>query len=184
MSLSATGVRTALDGLHQILIDTYCDVVSIRVVVTEERGVVADILTFHLISGPPYGPRGGLSPIIPTGRQDLIHRVALVLKDMFLQGCEAVGYGAETGTLYVSGVIACAAAVVVLTLFYAVVYIQAEECGRCVEREHTLYVVVHAELQVHEINHLLVPSLIEFLEGLECARVASLQTELFSGLRV
>ena len=103
---------------------------------------------------------------------------------MFLQGCEAVGYGAETGTLDVGGVIACAAAVVVLTLLYAVVYIQTEECGWGVELEHTLYVVIHAELQVHEINHLLVPSLIEFLEALECARVAGLQTELLPSLRV
>ena len=59
MSLSATGVRTALDGLHQILIDTYCDVVSIRVIIAEERGVVADILTHN---GPsPCSPRGGES---------------------------------------------------------------------------------------------------------------------------
>ena len=79
---------------------------------------------------------------------------------MLLECGEAVGDGAETCTLDIGGVVACSAAVVVPAFVYAVVDVETEESGWCIEREHTFYVVVDSEFQIDEILHLLLPCIV------------------------
>ena len=168
MSLSPSCVGTSLNRLHQILIDPNSNRVGIFVIVAEERRVVADILTEHFLA----------FPVLLHGIQHLVHRVTLVLEYMLLESCETVGNGSQTSALDISGVITCTTAVVVLALVDTVIDVEAEESSRCVEREHPFDIVVHAEFQVHEIDHLLVPGIVEFLERLERSRIASLESQL------
>ena len=86
--------------------------------------------------------------------------------------------------MYIGGVVACTTAVVVASLVYAVVDVEAEERSGRIEREHAFYVVVHTELQVDEVHHLAVPGVVEVVEGLEAARVAGLNAELLARRRV
>ena len=123
LRLSTTGIGTTFYGFYQIIIHTYGYRVGIRIVIAEERCVVADVLT-HLFP---------ILPIGSAGIQHLFHRVALVLEDMFLQSCETVGNRTQTRALDVRCVVTRTTAIVVLTLFYTVVYIQTEEGGRCIE---------------------------------------------------
>ena len=48
LGLAATGVRATLDCLHQIVVHPYGNIVGVGVVVAEEGGVVANIIT-HLL---------------------------------------------------------------------------------------------------------------------------------------
>ena len=167
-------VRTVVDGLHQVFIDAHGYLVGISVVIAEKRRVVADVLPHGLL----------VAPVCPTGVENLFHRVAMVLEDVLLQRREAVGDGAEAGTLDVGSVVAGSTAVVVATLLDAVVDVEREERSRRIEREHAFDIVVHRKFQVHEVHHLLVPSLIEFLKRLELARVASLEAKALASLGV
>ena len=111
LCLTATGIRTPLDSLHQVIVDAYGNAVGILVVVAEERGVVADVGT-DLFPSPP---------VLCTGLKDFVHRVAMVFEYVLLQGCETVGNRTKTRTLDISRVITGTATVIVLTLLDAVV---------------------------------------------------------------
>ena len=174
LCLAATGIGTPLDGLHQIVIDTNGDGVSIRVIIAEERRVVAYILALFLLAFPVLG----------NGSEHLVHRVFALFEDVLLQGGEAVGNGAKARTLDIGRVITGTTAIVVLTLLDAVVDIKTQEGGWRIEREHTLDIVVYREFQVHEVGHLLVPGLVKLLEGPELAGIARLYSELLACLRV
>ena len=171
---TTAGVGSVVDGLHQVFIHAHGNRVGILLIVTEERRVVADVCFHHLESLPIGG----------TGLEHFVHRVALVFEDVFLQRSEAVGDGTETRTLDIGGVVTCTAAVVVAAFLYAVVDVERKERGRSIEREHAFDVVVHRKLQVHEVLHLLVPSLVEFFERGERAWVAGLKAEFLARFRV
>ena len=174
LCLAATGIGTPLDGLHQIVIDTDGNGVGIRVIIAEERRVVAYILAHFLLAFPVLG----------NGSEHLVHRVFALFEDVLLQGGEAVGNGAKARTLDIGRVITGTTAIVVLTLLDAVVDIKTQEGGWCIEREHTLDIVVHREFQVHEIHHLLVPGLVKLLKGLERTRITRFKSQLLAGFRI
>ena len=134
--------------------------------------MVTDILTHLLLA----------LPVLGNGSENLVHRIFALLKDVFLEGGETVGNGAKACTLDIGRVISGTTAIIVLTLLDAVVDIEAQEGGRGIEREHTLDVIIHRELQVHEVDHLLVPGLIEFLESLELTRIPRLESEFLARL--
>ena len=173
-SLAATGIRATFYSLHQIVVDTNGNGISILIIIAEERCMVANILAHLLLT----------LPVLGHGFQNLVHRVLTLLEHMFLQRRETVGNRTETGTLDIGRVITGTATIVVLSLFDTVVDIEAEESGRGIEGEHALDVVIHREFQVHEIHHLLVPGLIEFLKGLERTRITRFKSQLLAGFRI
>ena len=136
--------------------------------------MVADILAHLLLT----------LPVLGHGFQNLVHRVLTLLEHMFLQRRETVGNRTQTRALDVRCVVTRTTAIVVLSLFDTVVDIEAEEGGRGIEGEHALDVVIHREFQVHEIHHLLVPGLIEFLKGLERTRITRFKSKLLAGFRI
>jgi hypothetical protein len=52
LRLAATGVGSAFDGLHQVVIDTHRNLIGISVVVAEEGGVIADVQAHGLEAFP------------------------------------------------------------------------------------------------------------------------------------
>ena len=130
---STTSIRPSLNGLHQVVIDTDGNLVGIYIVVAEEGRVVADILTHDLLA----------FPILLARLQQRVHRIAMVLEDVFLQRSKAVGNGAEARTLDIGGVVTGTTAIVVAAFLDAVIDVKAEEGGWGIEREHPLDVVVY-----------------------------------------
>ena len=103
------------------------------------------------------------APIGGDSFEEFVHRELLVFKHMLLQGCQAVGDGTQTCALDIGGVVTCASAVVVASPCDAIVDEEREERGWGIEREHAFDVVVHRQFQVHEVNHLLVIGIVQFL---------------------
>ena len=81
-------------------------------------------------------------------------------------------------------VVPCSSAVIVHSLVYAVIYVQAQEGGWGIQAEHPFNVIVNAQFQVHEVLHLGFPGSVQLFEILEGARVPGLQAYLLSGFRV
>ena len=112
--------------------------------------MITDILTHLLLT----------LEVVCTSFKDLIHRIFTFFKDVFLDGREAVGNRTQAGALDICRIITSTATIVVLTFLDTIINEQAQECCRCIQREHTLDVVINRKFQVNKINHLLMPSLV------------------------
>ena len=125
---SSSCVGAVIYCFHQIFIDTHGNRIGIFVIITEERRMISDILPHDLCIHFLTGIVQILSPVTCQRLEHLIHCIAMVFIDVFLQCRKAVGDGTKSCTLNISSIIAGTATIIVSSLLDTVINEQTKEC--------------------------------------------------------
>ena len=165
--MTVDSVVVHVEHLHLLLI-------GIVVVVSIFRSVVNQVVLQFLLTFEVGSQR----------IEQCLHGDVLLVEYLILDGGEHVGHAPESHTLNICAVVACTSAHIVFSACDAVVDEDREERHRHVLHKHALDDVVARKLDIHEISHLLLVSLKEFIIRLEIHRVSSVRSELHVGALV